>query len=595
MGVNQDIAAAFAEMGKLLELTGADAFRVRAYQRAGRAFEGLARDADGLDRQDLLELDGVGHKMVDKVAEILASGSFEELDAARKKVPEGLLGVLKIPGLGPKTVRAMWKEIGVESMDDLKKAIDDGSIEDVPRMGEKTIDNIKRAIDFAEHAGDRTPLGIAAPIAEYIREELGKVKGVKKLEAAGSLRRGKETVGDLDILAVCKDPAKLSEAFCGMPGVDQVLAQGETKSSVRLSAPSPRGGAPAKIQVDLRVIPEESWGAALMYFTGSKEHNVRLRERARKRGLTLNEYGLFPDDDPEGEKDPPQKRGVKAEAAATEEDIYAALELPWVPPETREDRGETDLKETPKLITADDIKSELHAHTTASDGALSIEELAEAAKARGFHTIAVTDHSKSQQVASGLDEHRLRAHIEAIREADENIKGISILAGTEVDVMPNGTLDYDDDLLAELDVVVASPHWSLQQRPEKATKRLLAAIEHPLVHILGHPTGRLINRRGGLEPAMDELIAAAVELGVALEINSHWVRLDLRDAHVRAAVEAGANIAVDCDVHGASDFDNIVYGVATARRGWLPPEQCVNAWGKKKLHDWLRSKRGGGG
>ena len=381
-------------------------------------------------------------------------------------------------------------------------------------------------------------------------------------------------------------PERFSNAFCEMPGVDEVLVHGETKSSVRMSIPSPRGGADAKIQVDLRVVPEESWGTALMYFTGSKEHNVRLRERAKKKGLTLNEYGLFPDDD---ENEPPQKRGVKAKASKTEASIYKALGVAFVPPEIREDRGELDLDDTPRLIEVDDIKAELHAHTTASDGSMSIEELATAAKERGFHTIAVTDHSKSQQVASGLSEERLREHIEAIREA--KVAGISILTGSEVDIMPDGDLDYDDELLAELDVVVASPHWSLQQKPEKATKRLLRAIEHPLVHVLGHPTGRLINKRGGLEPAMGEIIAAAIEHNVALEINSHWMRLDLRDTHVRAAVEAGALIAIDCDVHGVGDFDNIAYGVATGRRGWLTPDLVVNTWGKKKLHDWLKSKR----
>ncbi len=586
MGLNAQIAGALTEMARLSELAGADSFRVRAYQRAARAFESLTTDAGDLDRTALLELDGVGHKMAEKVEHIAATGTFPELDELRDKTPAGLIEVLRIPGLGPKTVRSIWQTLGVESLDDLKKSIDDESIATVPRMGAKTIENIARAIDFAAHAGDRTRLGFAAPLAALVRERLAEVPGVKRLESAGSLRRGRETIGDLDILAVCDDPAALSQAFCDMPGVDEVLAHGETKSSVRMSIPNPRGGADAKLQVDLRVVPEDAWGAALLYFTGSKEHNVRLRERAKKQGLTLNEYGLFPDDD---EKDPPQKRGVKPKASKTEASIYKALGVPFVPPEIREDTGELDLDETPRLIEVDDIVSELHAHTTASDGVLSIEELASEAKSRGFHTIAVTDHSKSQQVANGLSAERLREHLKAIRAA--KVAGISILTGSEVDIMPDGNLDYDDDLLAELDVVVASPHWSLQQKPEKATARLLKAIEHPLVHIIGHPTGRLINKRGGLEPAMNELIAAAVEHNVALEINCHWMRLDLRDTHVRAAVEAGALIAIDCDVHSAPDFDNIAYGVATGRRGWLTPENVVNTWTKKKLHDWLKAKR----
>jgi len=586
MGLNAQIADAFNETAKLMELAGANAFRVRAYQKAARAFESLSKDAADLDRQALLDLDGVGHKMVEKVEEIAASGTFEDLEELRDKTPAGLVEILRIPGLGPKSVRAIWQTLGVESLDDLKKAIDDDSISTVPRMGAKTIENIARAIDFAQHSEDRTRLGLAAPLAQLIRERLADVKGVKKLESAGSLRRGKETVGDLDILAVCDDPAALSRAFCQMKGVDEVLAHGETKSSVRMSIPNPRGGADARLQIDLRVVPEDAWGAALMYFTGSKEHNVKLRERARKKGLTLNEYGLFPDDD---EKEPPQKRGVKPKASKTEADIYNALDLPYIPPEIREDHGELALKDAPRLVEVADIVSELHAHTTASDGSLSIEELASEAKSRGFHTIAVTDHSKSQQVASGLSEERLREHIKAIRAA--KVAGISILAGSEVDIMTDGALDYDDDLLAELDVVVASPHWSLQQKPDKATKRLLKAIEHPLVHIIGHPTGRLINKRSGLEPVMDEIIAAAIEHDVALEINCHWMRLDLRDTHVRAAVDAGALIAIDCDVHSTPDFDNLAFGVATARRGWLTPENVVNTWSKKKLHEWLKAKR----
>jgi len=311
---------------------------------------------------------------------------------------------------------------------------------------------------------------------------------------------------------------------------------------------------------------------------------MRLRGRARKKTLTLNEYGLFPDEPGDG---PPQSRGVEPVASRTEEAIYAALDLPYLPPEIREDRGELDLAETPRLIEVGDVRAELHAHTTASDGSLSILELAQLARDRGFHTIAVTDHSKSQAVASGLSDERLRKHLAAIREANEQIEGITILAGSEVDILADGDLDYGDELLAELDVVVASPHWALQQKPAKATERLLKAIEHPLVRIIGHPTGRLINRRSGLDPAMEEIIAAAIEHDTALEINAHWARLDLRDHHVRAAVEAGALIAVNCDVHAAGDFDNLRYGVATARRGWLPPERCVNTWDAGRLHAWL--------
>jgi DNA polymerase (family 10) len=583
VSLNRTITDALHEIAALHELLGADAFRVRAYSRAARAFESLPTDAAEMSRQDLLQLEGVGHKMVDKVEQLRDTGSIDELIELRAKVPEGLPELLRIQGLGPKTVRAVWQHAGVESVEDLQKAIAEDRLKDVPRLGAKTIENIARALDFAKHSSDRARLGVAVPLAELIIEALEDVPGVRRLEAAGSLRRGKETVGDLDILAVADDPDRLAAAFRELQGVTDVLASGETKTSVRMMVPVRRGPATA-IQVDLRVVPEASFGAALLYFTGSKEHNIRLRERARKKKLTLNEYGLFPDEPGDG---PPQSRGVEPVASESEEEIYAALDLPYLPPEIREDRGEIELTETPRLIELSDITSELHAHTTASDGAMSIRELAELARERGFHTIAVTDHSKSQAVASGLSEERLRKHIAAIREANEQIEGIAILAGSEVDILADGDLDYGDELLAELDVVVASPHWALQQKPQKATERLLKAIEHPLVRIIGHPTGRLINRRSGLEPAMDEIIAAAIEHDTALEINAHWARLDLRDHHVRAAVEAGALIAIDCDVHGAGDYENIRFGVATARRGWLAPERCVNTWDAERLHAWL--------
>ena len=364
-----------------------------------------------------------------------------------------------------------------------------------------------------------------------------------------------------------------------MPGVTEVLVRAETKCSVRLEL-----GA----QADLRLVDAAAFGAALLYFTGSKAHNIVLRERAIKRGLRLNEYGLFPHDDQA--TGTPQERGVAPVAAETEAAIYTALELPFIPPELREDRGEFDA-EPPTLVTCEDIRAELHAHTTASDGRLSIAELAAEAKHRGFHTIAVTDHSTSSVQANGLDPDRLRAHIDAIREADAGMSGITILAGSEVDILTDGRLDYEDDLLAELDIVVASPHAALTQDGATATKRLLAAIRHPLVHIIGHPTGRIIGRREGLDPDIEALVAAAVEHDTALEINANHRRLDLRDVHIRAAREAGAKIAIDTDAHAPRDFDQLRYGVITARRGGLTAAGCVNTWTQEKLHAWLKSKR----
>jgi DNA polymerase (family 10) len=387
---------------------------------------------------------------------------------------------------------------------------------------------------------------------------------------------------------------RVAELFRSPSQIRQVIVAGDNKSSVRfaLDGDGGRWGVvdehAGTIQVDLRVLPVESFGAALMYFTGSKEHNVAMRERALKMGMTLNEWGLFPLDQ---EPTPPQTRGVVPVAAATEAEIYRALKLPYLPPEVREDRGEFEVPATPHLVAVQDIKSELHAHTTASDGLMSIEELATRAKERGFHTIAVTDHSRSSAVAGGLTVERLLQHIEEVRRAEERVKGIRILAGSEVDILADGRLDYPDEILRQLDIVVASPHAALSQEPALATARLISAITHPMVHILGHPTGRLINRRGGLSPDMGAIIRAAKEHRVALEVNAHWMRLDLRDVHVRAAVEAGCMIAIDCDVHAPDDFDNLGFGIATARRGWLTPSLCVNAWAEDQLIGWLRSKR----
>lgn len=600
MGFNQELAARFEQISKMLELTGANPFRVNAHAKAARVIGDMVSDLEPIseDVKALTAIEGIGKGTAEKIGEYKKTGKIKEHEDLKRKIPAGLLTLMDVPGLGPKTVALMWKERGITDEAGLRRAIEDGSILDLPRMGAKTVENIGTSLAFAATSGARLSLGVAAPIAERVMSLMAGVAGVKRVAYAGSLRRGRDTIGDIDILVTTSDPEAAREAFVGMEGVTEVLARGESKSSCRMDlggAGSARWGddaaGSASVQVDLRIVPESSWGAALMYFTGSKAHNVRLRERAIRKGLTLNEYGLYPaDGGDDGEEEPPQKRGVKARASKTEESIYKALGVVWVPPEVREDAGELDLDETPGLVEVGDIRSELHAHTTASDGSLELAELVAAAKQRKFHTIAVTDHSKSSAQAGGLDEERLRAQRREIEALREEVNGIEVLCGCEVDILADGRLDYDDEFLAELDVVVVSPHVALGQEPKKATARLLRAIENPYVHILGHPTGRLINRRKGLEPAMDEIIAAAVEHDVALEINAHWMRLDLRDTHVRAAVEAGAKIAIDCDVHEASDFDNLRYGVQTGRRGWLTPDLCVNTWTKAKLRTWLRGK-----
>lgn len=605
MSINAGLARTLSEIASMIELLGEDSFRASANARAARAIEDFPTDmasigAGPTGKADLQKIEGIGSKIADKVLEFIATGAIKEHEELKGSVPPGLMELLQVQGLGPKTVRVFWTQAGVTSVADLHRIINDGSILKLPRMGEKSVEKLKASLAMLAESGKRLRLGPAAITADVVVGYLKKHAKVTQIEAAGSLRRGKDTIGDIDILVATSDPQSVTAAFTSMPGVVSVLASGATKSSVRMTIPSdedwdePETGAAASVkparsgpsvQVDLRVVPAEYWGAALMYFTGSKEFNVKMRQRALDRGMTLNEYGLYPEDD--GEK-PPQLRGVKAVASKTEHDIFKALEMPDVPPEMREDRGEMSLKTAPNLITLSDIKAELHAHTTASDGKMSIVELAEEAKRRGFHTIAVTDHSQSSSIAGGLKPDRLKRHVEAIHAARAKVAGIMILAGSEVDILADGELDYDDDTLALLDVVVASPHTALKQDSKASTARLLKAIAHPRVNILGHPTGRLVLRRAGLEPDMAAIYTAAKQHNVALEINAHWMRLDLRDVHVRGAMDAGCLIAINCDVHYPADYGNLRFGVTTARRGWVTAERCVNTWSAGALHKWLK-------
>lgn len=582
MATNAEVAAAFEELAVLSEILGANVFKVNAFRKAARAVEGLPGEAAAMSVVELKEIDGLGASTAAKVHEFAEKQTMSELEELRAQVPPGLKEVLGIQGIGPKTARALWVDAGVVDLASLKLAIESGAVAKLPRMGAKTIANMTEAIAFAESSRGRVRIAEAMPLAERMVAELGRLPFVERVAYAGSLRRGKETIGDIDILASAKEPAKLMEAFRTRDEVAKVLASGETKTSVQTTT---------GVQVDLRVVPLDRFGAALQYFTGSKEHNVALRERAISRGFKLNEYGLF-----KVGADGAVADDAEPAAAREEKDIYAALGLDWMEPTMREDRGEIAAFEIGAkhvaVVTLADIKAELHSHTTASDGVMSIDELVEGALARGFHTIAITDHSKSQFQANGLDETRLRAHIKAIHEARKRHPNMQIWAGSEVDILSDGTLDYADDLLAELDWVVASPHAALKQDPRVATDRLLKAIAHPLVHVIGHPTGRIVNGRPGLEPAMNELFAAAKEHGTALEINAHHMRLDLRDVHVKGAVDAGCMLAIDCDVHGAEDFNELRYGVMTAQRGWLPKTQCLNCMDAKSLDAWRRKKRG---
>jgi DNA polymerase (family 10) len=580
VSANADIARLFHEMADALELLGENAFRVNALRKVARVAEDATEDLAAVARTDpkaVEAIEGIGASSARKIVEFAGSGAMREHAELLAKLPPGLMQVLRVPGLGPRTVKLLWEQGGVTDLATLKTKLASGELAGLPRMGPKTLQNIAENLAFLETAGQRTRLGDALPVAEALVAELSKLPGVKEVAFAGSLRRGRETIGDVDLLVATTKPAPVMDAFTSRPGVAKVLAHGETKSSVRLAS---------GLQVDLRAVAPAAWGAALLYFTGSKEHNVLLRERAHRKGLRLNEYGLFKDD---GKPEPPQDRGLTPVAAATEAKVYEAMGLPWIPPELREGHDECGGTPAP-LIELSDIRRELHCHTTASDGACTIEEMAEEAKRRGFDAIAITDHSRSSAQANGLSVERLREHIAAIRAAARRVSGIHILAGSEVDILADGRLDYPDEVLAELDWVVASPHTALKQEPAAATKRLLAAIEHPLVHVIGHPSGRMLGGRPGLEPDWAALFKAAARSGVAMEINANPHRLDLRDQLVRAALAAGCHIAIDTDAHGLDNFDLLRFGVLTGRRGGLTAEGCVNAWPWKRFEAWRQSR-----
>ena len=572
MSMNQTLAGLFSQMADVMEILGHDRFRVNAFRKSARVLDSLTEDVVdiGSDVKVLSEIDGVGKGTAQRIAEFLETGIMSDHSALMDEIPKGLIELMDIPGLGPKTIALMWKQAGIKNLVDLKQKINSQELTNLPGLGAKKIENIRKNIAFAESAGGRVRLGQAMPVACWFVAELGKLKTVKRAEYAGSVRRGKETIGDLDVIVAAdeKDAAAISDVFVHLEPVTEVLMQGPTKSSVRTE-----GG----MQVDLRVVSPKQFGTALMYFTGSKEHNIAMRQRAIDQGMRLNEYALT--------------KGKQIVAGTTEHDVFAVLGLKWIPPALREDLGEIALAERdslPELIEIKDIQAELHAHTTASDGHWSIRELAAATVERGFHTVAVTDHSKGQAQANGLTNQRLQQHIEEVRAvANQMRRQVTILAGSEVDILADGKLDYPNSLLKELDIVVASPHAALSQDPKKATARILKAIHNPYVTIIGHPTGRLILRREGLQPDMKQIIAAATECDVALEINANAWRLDLRDTHARAAIDAGVKLSINTDAHGLADLDHLIYGVLTARRAGATKSDVVNSMSKSTLANWL--------
>jgi len=593
MSLNKELADLFAQMALLLELRGENPFKVVAYQKISRLLGETNVDLkQHVEQGTLQQLEGIGQSSARIITEYVRTGKSQALEELAAGVPAGLLPLLQIEGLGPKTVRLLWTQANVTSADDLKKAIDSGALAGIKGIGPAKIRLMRKGLEALATAGStprRAGLGEVLEPAARLLEQVRAIKGVLRAELAGSLRRRKETIADLDIVAAVSDPKTgqaVSDAFVKLPGVKETIVAGPTKASVRLDI---------GLQADLRIVPEENFGAALMYFTGSKDHNVKVRGLAQKKGLTLNEWGLYRlEEYARATKKTAEAPPIRPVASRTEEELYRALDLAYIEPEMREDRGEVEAAlegRLPRLITLADIRGDLHTHTTASDGTASIEEMARAALERGYKYLAITDHSPSSAIANGLSVERLKKHIAAIRKAADRIKGIALLAGSEVDILADGRLDYEDAVLAELDIVIASPHTALKQDEKKATDRLLRAIEHRYVNVIGHPTGRLINGRAGLPLDMTRIIKAAADAGTALEINAGWPRLDLNDVNARAAVEGRCMLSINTDAHGTEDLDNMHFGISVARRAWVSAGQVINCKDLAHLRQWLNARR----
>ncbi|HVA00124.1 MAG TPA: DNA polymerase/3'-5' exonuclease PolX [Terriglobia bacterium] len=571
---NREIAAVFEEIANLMKILQEDpkwTFKAAAYDRATRSLENFHERAEDLardPRRKLTEIPGVGEDLAAKIKEIIETGKCQYHQDLLKKVSRSLLELLQLQGVGPQKIRLFHKELGVNSVADLDKAAKAGRLRELPGMSAKSEENILKALETFQRAAGRFRLDTAYETAEELAAYLKQRKEVEQVTPAGSLRRGRETVGDLDLLVTGRDHAKIADHFAQYSGVDEILAKGEDKVSVKL-----KNG----MQVDVRLLEAESYGAALMYFTGSKEHNIALRERARKHGWKLSEYGLF--------------EGEKVLASRTEEEVYKKFGLAWIPPELRENQGEIEAaekEELPKLVELRDIKGDLQMHTTASDGKASVEEMAEAAKQRGYEYILITDHSKAVTIANGLDEKRAEENIKRIHAARKEVKGIEIWAGAEVDIMGDGKLDYPDELLKQFDIVLVSVHSRMTMPADEMTARLLKALENPYVRILGHPTGRQILRRDPFQFDVEKVFEAAKKRGVILELNGNPERLDLSDRHVKLAKERGMKIIISTDAHHPSHFDLMRYGVLTARRGWLEKKDVLNTLPPAKLLAALR-------
>ena len=556
---NTSIAKIFENIANLLELKGDIPFKIRAYQRAARTIEHLPAPVSQLAAEGRLrELPGIGQELEEKIHEMLTTGDLVYYQRLYSEFPEGIIHVMGVPGVGPKTASRLWKELGVTTVDELERAVEDGRVAALPRMGEKTAENILRQLRASRTKDQRVPIGHALPVAQEIIAALSPTPGLRNLTAAGSLRRYRETVGDVDIIGTSDDPEPAIKRFTSLPLVSEVIMAGPQRASVRLGN---------GLQVDLRLVPHDAFGSLLQHFTGSQAHNVVLREYAVKKGLSVSEYGITRADT--GER----------ESFSEEEAVYTRLGLQYIPPEIREGGVEIELAERgsiPRLVELSDIKGDLHDHTIWSDGHNTTEEMVEAARARGYQYIAITDHSAGRGIANGLSVERLREHIKEIRALNERYGDIRIFTGSEVDIRADGSLDYPDEVLAELDVVVASVHSAMGQEAARMTERIIKAMHNPHVDIIGHLTCRLLGEREPVALDSEAIFRAAAATGTALEINASPSRLDLKDTHIHRARELGVMLVSSTDAHRVEHLDYMRFGVGIARRGWCEPSHILN-------------------
>ncbi len=571
---NREVAHLLRQIADLLEIKGENVFRIRAYRRAADSIESLAEDIAALTAEGrLTEIPGVGKDLAAKVQEYLQTGQSADLEKLSREIPPSVAELVRIPGVGPKTAKLLFDLLHVDSVSVLEEAAKGGRLLGLPGIKEKTVENILKGIEVVKRGRERMPLGKARALAQEVAAALTSLPEVDEISVAGSLRRMRETVKDIDILVTSTAPRPVMDLFTRLPGVEEVLAKGETKASVRH-----REG----IQIDLRVVEPSCSGAALQYFTGSAAHNIRVRELAVRRGLTVSEYGVFR-----------ESTGQRI-AGATEEEVYRAVGLPYIPPEMREDTGEIEAAREgtlPRLIEIADIRGDLHAHTEWSDGHHSLEALVEAAIARGYEYIIISDHSQSSTVAGGLTPEELLDQVQKIRALNARYPRFRILAGSECDIRADGTMDFPDEVLAQLDIVVAAVHSRFKQSREEMTARIVKALTHPCVHILAHPTGRLLGERDPYDVDMEAVLTAAAAHGKAVEINSQPPRLDLNDRHARLARERGVPLAIDTDTHTLDQLDNIALGIGVARRAWLTKEDVINTRPCADLLAWAHKGR----